>query len=144
MNLTLALMGLAVYTLIWKKMPEWRWFAAILEQLPRSLRSLYDFLRCPFCSGFWIALSLHALTGLQTVPALAEMSVTLGSFGLVLGWFLDALTTALIIYTGQLGLEAISGPAIKGYEMTEAFKQKMMVEVASTDAQPSAQETSTT
>lgn len=38
-------------------------------------------------------------------------------------WVLDALATATLIMFGQLCLNAIAVPAIKGYQMTMEFKQ---------------------
>jgi hypothetical protein len=128
MNLSLALLGLSLYILIWEKLPDWgTWFNTIIKHLPKPLAYLYQAWRCPFCFGFWAALALHGLTGLHTLPELAAMSATmtedLGQGALVLLWFLDALATASLIMIGQLSLHALAVPAIKGYQMTMEFKQ---------------------
>ncbi len=124
MNLTLALMGLSIYLLIWEKLPEWgTWFSKIIDHLPAPLAYLYDAWRCPYCFGFWVALALHALTGIQTIPALDTAASSSGSVGQMMFWFLDALASATLILIGKLALDAIAAPAIKGYQMTQAFKQ---------------------
>lgn len=46
----------------------------------------------------------------------------LGNVAQPLAWFFDALATALFVMLGSLGFKAISGPAIKGYQMTMEFK----------------------
>lgn len=125
MNLTLALMGLSIYILLWEKLPDWgNWFNAIIDALPKPLAYLYEVWHCPYCFGFWIALSLHALTGIQTIPALATPPVYLGVSGDVINWFLDALATATLIMLGQYIFKALAAPAIKGHQMTEAFKKE--------------------
>ena len=124
MNVTLALMGLALYTLIWEKLPDWgNWFNWIVERLPKPLAYLYEAWRCPYCFGFWAALSLHGLTGLWTIPELANMADTSGIAGIALAWFLDALATAMLIMVAQLTVNALAVPAIRGYQMTQEFRQ---------------------
>jgi len=124
MNFTLALMGLAIYMLIWEKLPDWgNWFNAIVASLPGPLAYLYEAWRCPYCFGFWIALALHALTGIQTIPALSQMPDYLGGAGPYIGWFLDALATAVLITFGKLSFSAIAVPAIKGHQMTIEFRK---------------------
>ncbi|SDZ95982.1 hypothetical protein [Microbulbifer marinus] len=124
MNFTLALMGLSTYILIWEKLPYWgNWFNRIVEALPGPLAYLYQAWHCPFCFGFWIALALHAVTGIQTVEALASMPAYIGAAGPVVAWFLDALATATLILFGKLCFDAIAGPAIHGYQMTVKFRQ---------------------
>jgi len=127
MDFTLTLLGLALYTLIWEKLPDWgNWFNWIIERLPRPLAYLYEAWRCPFCFGFWAALTLHALTGLTTVSGLDNLAGSLSSFGIGLAWFLDALATAMLIMILQLGINALSGPAINGFRMTKEFRQTML------------------
>ena len=124
MNLTLALMGLAAHILIWEKLPDWgNWFNWIVERLPKPLGYLYESWRCPFCFGFWIALVLHAITGMNTIEGLTAMPHYLGALGMPIAWFLDALATALLIMFGSLSMSAIAVPAIKGHQMTQAFRQ---------------------
>ena len=124
MNLTLALMGLSIYILVWEKLPDWgNWFNKILDNLPKPLAYLYEAWHCPFCFGFWIALALHAITGMQTIPELINMPEYMGAAGQSIAWFLDALATATLIMFGQLCLNAIAVPAIKGYQMTMEFRQ---------------------
>ena len=124
MDLTLTLMGLSIYLLLWEKLPDWgNWFNWLLARLPRPLIYLYEAWRCPYCFGFWIALVLHGLTGMQTIPALADIPTPLGTASLVIGWFLDALATATLIMFGQLAIKALAVPAIKGHKMTMEFRQ---------------------
>ena len=126
MSFTLALMGLSLHVLLWEKLPDWgNWFNWIVERLPKPLAYLYQAWRCPYCFGFWIALVLHALTGIFTINALAQLPDTLGVFTTPLAWFLDALATALLIMVGSLLIKAIAGPAINGYKMTQEFKASM-------------------
>ena len=124
MNFTLALMGLSIYILLWEKLPDWgNWFNWIIERLPRPLAYLYKAWQCPYCFGFWIALVLHGITGLQTITAIKSMPSYMGVGGTAIAWILDALATATLIMFGQLCLNAIAVPAIKGYQMTAEFKQ---------------------
>jgi hypothetical protein len=128
MNLTLALLGLSLHILIWEKLPDWgNWFNIIIKHLPKPLAYLYEGWRCPFCFGFWAALALHGLTGLHTLPDLAVMSASmtdnLGQGAIIIVWFLDAIATATLIMLAQLCLNALAVPAIKGYQMTMAFRQ---------------------
>ena len=133
MNITLALMGLSIYILFWEKLPDWgNWFNWIVERLPKPLAYLYQAWHCPYCFGFWVSLALHGVTGLQTIPALATMPSGLGVAGIVIAWILDALATATLIMFGQLCINAIEVPAIKGYQMTMEFRQSFKQE--STDS----------
>lgn len=123
MNFTLTLMGLAIYILIWEKLPDWGgWFNWIIERLPNPLAYLYEAWRCPYCFGFWIGLVLHGVTGIQTIPELEAMQAYLGKAGVLIAWFLDALATATLIMLGQLLLNAIAVPAIKGHKMAAEFR----------------------
>lgn len=125
-NVELVIMGYAVYLLFWEKLPEWGdLFNRILAKLPKSLQTLYQDWRCPYCSGFWIALVLHAITGIQTLPGLSNMPAFLGSASLPLAWFLDALATAALVLAVHLLINAISGPAIQGHKLKAEFKQSM-------------------
>ena len=124
MNLTLALMGLSIYILIWEKLPDWgNWFNRLVALLPRPLAYLYEAWHCPYCFGFWIALLLHAVTGIQTIPELVNVPEHIGTGGQAIALFLDALATATLIMFGQLCINAIAVPAIKGYQMTMEFRQ---------------------
>lgn len=125
-NLELVIIGYAVYLLLWEKLPEWgTLFNRIIERLPKPLQKLYADWRCPYCSGFWIALILHALTGLQTLPTLSNMPTYLGVAGVPLAWFLDALATAAMVLAVHLVISAISGPAIQGHKLKAEFKAAM-------------------
>ncbi len=124
MHFTLTIMGLSVYILVWEKLPEWgSWFNWLIERLPKPLGYLYEAWHCPFCFGFWIALVLHAVTGIMTIPELSTMPQYLGWMGAPIGWFLDALATATLIMFGKLCLSALAVPAIKGHQLTEEFKK---------------------
>ncbi len=126
MNIELLLMGYGIYLLFWEKLPEWGgWFNRILATLPQPLQKLYADWRCPYCSGFWLALALHALTGLQTLPGLSNMPSYLGALAEPLAWFLDALATAALVLILHLMISAISGPAIQGRKMLAEFKASM-------------------
>ncbi len=126
MDFTLALIGLSTYLLIWEKLPEWgTWFNWLLARLPAPLAYLYQAWRCPYCFGFWVALALHAMTGLYTLPALNTMPAYLGVMAQPLAWFLDALATAPIILVGKLAIDAIAAPAIKGHTMKQEFLKAM-------------------
>ncbi|MFW8593223.1 hypothetical protein [Cribrihabitans neustonicus] len=122
MTFELVLIATAVHILIWEKLPEWgSWFNSLIAALPRPLRKLYDQWHCPFCAGFWIALLLHGLTGLWTIPALAELPAFLGAAAPLVGWGLDALASAVLIYAAIIGLKAIGLPAMKAELMKEEF-----------------------
>lgn len=126
MNLTLALMGLAIHTLIWEKLPDWgNWFNWIIKRLPAPLAYLYNAWHCPYCFGFWIAIVLHCLTGIYTIDALQTMPDLPLGLATPIAIGLDALATAMLIMLGSLLKSAISGPAIKGHQMTMAFRQTM-------------------
>lgn len=126
MNLTLALMGLAIHTLIWEKLPDWgNWFNWIIKRLPAPLAYLYDAWRCPYCFGFWIAILLQSLTGIYTIEALQTMPDDLWGLATPIAICLDALATAMLIMLGSLLKSAISGPAIKGHRLTMEFRQAM-------------------
>ncbi len=126
MNFTLTLMGLSIYILFWEKLPEWgTWFNWLVARLPAPLAYLYVAWRCPYCFGFWVALALHGMTGLYTLPALANMPDYMGMTAQPLAWFLDALATAPLILVGKLAIDAITAPAIKGHTMKVEFKKSM-------------------
>ena len=126
MTITNALIGLALYVLIWMKLPEWgTWFNAILKRLPAPLQTLYEQWRCPYCVGFWMALVLHALTGTWTIPGLADMPAFLGPAAQPIGWFFDALATGTLMLFGKLALDAIGLPAIKGHQLREDFMKSL-------------------
>jgi len=131
MNIELVIIGYAIYLLFWEKLPEWgTLFNRMIEILPKPLQKLYADWRCPYCSGFWIALALHALTGLQTLPALSNMPAYLGAAGLPLAWFLDALATAALVLIAHLAVSALAGPAIAGHKMKAEFKEKFKATMA--------------
>lgn len=123
-NIELALIGYALYVLIWEKLPEWgQWFNWIIARLPAPLAYLYEAWRCPYCFGFWAALSAYFLTGIHTMPSLFVEPTNIWLTSIYI--FLDALVTALIILIMKLAQSAIAGPAIKGHQLTEEFKRKM-------------------
>ncbi|CAM4002049.1 hypothetical protein [Pseudoalteromonas byunsanensis] len=123
MNLTLVVVGLSLHILIWEKLPDWgNWFNWLVERLPKPLRYLYDSWRCPYCFGFWVALLLHGLTGEYTLESLRDMPAYLDVITMPVAWLLDSLATALLIMLGSLTIKALAGPAIKGHEMTQAFR----------------------
>jgi hypothetical protein len=114
MDIEIPLMGLAVHVLLWDKLPNWgTWFRTLIATLPHPIRTLYDQWRCSYCAGFWIALALHALTGLWTLQALAEMPEYLGPMGMPMAWFLDALAAATLIFIASKALAAISRTEVK-------------------------------
>ncbi len=122
MTYELVLIGTAVHILIWEKLPEWgSWFNTLLQMLPRPLQILYEQWRCAYCAGFWIALVLHALTGFWTIPALAHLPGNLGVISLPVGWTLDALASATLIYFAVLSIRAIGWPAMQAHLMRKDF-----------------------
>ncbi|MEM9104148.1 MAG: hypothetical protein AAGC96_00725 [Pseudomonadota bacterium] len=126
MSFHLALIGISIHILIWEKLPEWgTWFNALLAKLPQPLQTLYEQWRCAYCAGFWIALALHAITGFWTIPALAELPAFWGPFGPFIGWFLDALATAVLIVTGVVALRAVGLPAMEFYLKKADFMKKI-------------------
>lgn len=134
MNITLALIGVSLYILIWEKLPEWgNWFNTGLKWLPAPLQSLYEQWRCAFCVGFWMGLALHAVTGHWTLPALSTLPSFWGAP--VIGWFLDALVTATLIYVGKFIVDAVSWPAMRGYQMKQEFLRNRKTELAAETAE---------
>lgn len=126
MNMEIPLMGLAVYILVWDKLPHWgTWFQWILDRLPGPLRRLYDDWRCPYCFGFWVALGLHAVTGRPFLPELDVLAGAPDILSVSVTWFLDALAAATVIYAAKIGLDAIGLPAMKGVMMKAEFMKSM-------------------
>ena len=124
MTFELVLIGTAIHILVWEKLPEWgTWFNTALEYLPRPLKSLYEQWHCPYCAGFWIALVLHGVTGFWTIPALSDLPSYLGPLAVPVGWTLDALASATLIYAAILSLKAIGLPAMKAHMMKAEFMQ---------------------
>ena len=120
MNIEPALTGLALYILIWMKLPEWgSWFNRLLEALPRPIQQLYDYWHCPYCCGFWVALLLHGLTGIWTLETLAVMAMVWGWPGMVAAWFFDALVTGTFMLFGKLLLDALGLAAIRGMQLRD-------------------------
>lgn len=129
MTFELALIGTAIHILIWEKLPEWgTWFNNFIAALPRPLRSLYEQWHCPYCAGFWIALVLHALTGLWTIPELESLLSYLGYAAAPIGWVLDSLASATLIYVAIIGLKAIGLPAMKAHMMKSDFMKEAFKE----------------
>ena len=126
MEITLILIGSAIHVLVWDKLPDWGdWFNKLISRLPGPLAYLYQAWHCAYCFGFWIALLLHAVVGVYTLPQLADMPEYLGILATPLAWFMDALVTALMMLFISLGLKAISGPALSGHKAMMEFKQSM-------------------
>lgn len=124
-NFELALMGLAIHILIWNKLPDWgTWFPKMIASLPRPIRKLYEGWQCPYCFGFWAALTLHGFTGIQTLPALSSLP-DWGIIGLLIAWSLDALATATLIYFGSHTLGTLNWGAAKGYFAAQEFKESL-------------------
>ena len=129
MNYELILIGTAIHILIWEKLPEWgTWFNTFIAALPGPLQTLYGQWRCAYCAGFWIALCLHGLTGIWTIPGLATLPGYLGVTAMPIGWFLDGLGTATLILTSVLTLKAIGLPAMKSHLMKEEFMKTVFAE----------------
>ena len=132
MSFELALIGISIHILVWEKLPEWgTWFTTLLAKLPAPLQTLYGQWRCAYCAGFWIALVLHAVTGLWTIPALASLPAYWGPLAPLIGWFLDALASAVLIVSGVVALRAVGLPAMKGY----LFKADFMKQTAAQEQQ---------
>ncbi|MDG9667270.1 hypothetical protein ONV78_05925 [Hahella sp. CR1] len=132
MDLSAALVGLGIYLLIWEKLPEWgTWFNRVIASLPGPLAKLYEDWRCPYCSGFWIALALHGLVGMTTLSETFRPVFDAAWLTTPMIWFLDALATATLILVGKLALSALSGPALKGHQMVAEFKKAKTVEAES-------------
>ncbi|MDA4846263.1 hypothetical protein [Hoeflea poritis] len=131
MSFELALIGVSVHLLIWEKLPEWgTWFNALLARLPQPLQTLYEQWRCPYCAGFWIALVLHGMTGFWTISALAELPAYWGPAMPFVGWFLDALASAVLIQVGILIVGALRLPAMKSYMMKQDFMRSFKTQNA--------------
>ena len=114
MEIEVGVMGLAVYLLVWDKLPNWgTWFKTIIAALPQPMQTVYRQWNCSYCAGFWIALTLHGVTGLWTIPALASPPDYMGDVGPALNWFLDALAGGTLIYAGNMGLKAIGLPILQ-------------------------------
>ena len=126
MNFEITFMGLAIYLLVWEKLPEWgNWFDRMIQWLPSILKSLYEGWRCPYCSGFWISLLLQQLTGLQTLSSLQFGNELVLDMNYFVHRFLDALASATCILFLKLLLDAVSGYALKGYLAKKEFKEAM-------------------
>ena len=122
----LLILGTAIYLLFWEHLPHWgTWFIGVLGALPQPIQTLYEQWRCPYCVGFWIGLTLHAVTGMWLFPAFAGLPDWLGPLALPLGWLFDALAFAVLNKFAVLTLNAVSYPAIKGAEAKAAFMAKM-------------------
>ena len=131
MELELAVMGLALHLLFWDKLPNWgSWFRAIIEAMPARLQTLYGQWNCAYCAGFWIALVLHAVTGLWTIPALAAPPGYTGLLGLPVAWFLDALATGTLIYVATMGLKALGLPILRARLLREADENRAVARLA--------------
>lgn len=114
MEFQIALMGLAVYLLLWDKLPNWgNWFNTIIAALPQPAQTVYRQWNCAYCSGFWIALGLHGITGLWTIPALEFPQGYMGVMGLLLNVFLDALAGGTLIYVSNMVVKALGLPIVQ-------------------------------
>lgn len=121
-DLSLPLMALALYLLIWEKLPHWgSWFNGLLERSPGWLQYLYQAWRCPYCFGFWACLLLSVLTERQLFLHPAEAPAWLGYLAQPLYRFLDALAAATLVMLGNLILKALAGPAIRGHQVQQQW-----------------------
>lgn len=121
-DFTPALIGFALYLLIWEKLPDWgTWFVKLLNLLPGFLKTLYEQWVCAYCVGFWLGLMVHWVTGLWTIEALRDLPEFWGPAGPAIGWFLDALATGTIIYFLKNILDAIRLPAMKANMMRDDY-----------------------
>ncbi|WP_417769633.1 hypothetical protein [Stappia sp.] len=122
MSFEAALIGAAIHMLFWEKLPEWgTWFNRLVAALPAPLRTLYAQWRCPYCAGFWIALCLHGATSLSTLTALDALPAFWGELATPLGWFLDALVTAMLIQFTVLAVGGIRLPAMHAVLLRKEF-----------------------
>ena len=131
MEFHIALMGIAIYLLFWDKLPTWgNWFQSLIDALPQPLQTLYGQWICAYCAGFWIALVLHAMTGLWTIPALAFPPEHMGILGVPVSWFLDALASATLIYTANMALKALGLPILQARLMRESATKPTPIKLA--------------
>ena len=122
---------LAVYLLFWDKLPNWgNWFKSLIKALPQPLQTLYGQWTCAYCAGFWIALVLHAVTGLWTIPALATPPEYMGILGVPVNWFLDALASATLIYTANMALKAMGLPILRARLLREGAASSPPIKMA--------------
>lgn len=102
MHIEIPLVGFALYLLFWDKLPGWgTWFIWIIDHMPKPIQYLYKNWTCAYCSGFWIALALHGITGLWFLPELQTLPDYWGQVAPVVGWFLDALAAATVIFLSK-------------------------------------------
>ncbi|MEH6631530.1 MAG: hypothetical protein V7776_11910 [Halopseudomonas aestusnigri] len=92
--------------------------------MPRPLQAVYEQWRCPYCVGFWMALVLHAATGLWVLPLLVNLPTFWGEVGPIIGWFFDALATGTLILICKLTLDEIGLPAMKAHMLKREFKKQ--------------------
>lgn len=122
MNFEVVLVSFAVYMLLWEKLPEWgTWFNWIIDHLPRPLKYLYSAWHCPYCFGFWAALTGHLLTNIATLPNMMNAMAALGIGGEIAGYFLDALASAVLILVAKLIVSGLGWPAIQGEKAKAEF-----------------------
>ena len=102
MHIEIPLLGLALYLLFWDKLPNWgTWFNWIVGHMPRCVQYLYTKWHCAYCSGFWLGLALHGITGMWFLPELQTLPHYWGPAGPFIGWFLDALAVATVIFISK-------------------------------------------
>lgn len=122
MSFEAALIGAAIHILFWQALPKWgTWFNRLIAALPSPLRTLYKQWNCPYCAGFWIALALHAGAGLTTLDGLPELPAFWGQFAVPLGWFLDALATAVLLLVIVVAINALRLPAMRAAMLQKEF-----------------------
>jgi hypothetical protein len=91
MNLATPLVVAAVWMLLFRKFPSWTWFRRLVDRLPSPLKTLWvGWTECAYCGGFWIALLIRSITGLKF------LNFRPGLFPFI-DWYLDALTTGLVV-----------------------------------------------
>lgn len=122
MNIEMILLAASVHMLVWEHLPHWgSWFMAGIGKLPQPVQTLYGQWHCPYCAGFWIALALHALTGLWSFDAFAGVAARWGGLAAPMAWCIDALATALVVKVIVMAVNALVAPAIKGHRAKAAF-----------------------
>lgn len=115
MRLEVALITLAVWFFLTKKVPGWPGFGW-LDRLPGPFGWVWQgWKACAYCGGFWIALAVRAVTHLQTLPALSGLPWPVD-------WVLDAFATAILALFGYLVIETMAGP-IREKEAARQNKQ---------------------
>lgn len=89
MNIAAPLIVSAVWMFLFRKVPSWSWFSRLLDRFPSPLKDLWAvWTDCTFCGGFWIALLVRWVAGMNFLTFQMELWPPID-------WALDALTTGL-------------------------------------------------